>query len=969
MATGYPDHRIEALRRRMEALDRHDLGSRGSSELPPEAIEDLAAVLEGLQTVGTELCEKHAELNAMRHALEIERGYYRDFFTSADEGFLVTDTDGTIREANPAAAALLGTARTALVDKPLALFVAGSDLAVFRTLLDRSLTWKGTLTGEILLQQRGGDSIRAAVALAPVRAPAGMPPSLRWTLRPAGDPGEAQGRPQQMESTVGQIRELECLYAISRLAETPGIPLDDLLRRIVALVPAAWQCPEKMCARIVLEDRTIATGNYRESPVKQTSGIPVFDRKSGVLEVCCMQDLPEQDAALFPEGADGIVTRIAGAIGSIIERRQEEEYRRVKDFAIASSINAVAIADLSGNLTSANRAFLEMWGYADAVEVEGRSILAFWQEADEAARVLDVLLREGAWMGELAGSKKDGAVIDVRVSANRVAGASGNPLCLIIFFVDITGQKRAERALRESEARYRMLAEAAPDAVFLLDAEGRVEYLNRHGARMCGEDPRFIPGMPLWQALPGEMGARFREMIETASASGKPVSDECRFSLPDQDRWLDNRCIPVAAEDGSAGSVMVISRDVTGHQEALEEIRTKNWQLSVLNQIIGVSSLSFSLDELLEMALEKTLELLGFDVGLVYLLETDRKRAILQFCRGAPPSYPRQHRAIMVHHWPNNYIFVAGQPRYIADSPETPLSSIEADMLRDLEISSVAIIPLVAESVVVGALYVGSREERGLLEEKKVILEAIGREIGSGILKGILYRRLEAAHREANLYLDIMTHDIKNAENVSGLYIDLLVDMLDGEVLEYAKKLRGSIQKSIEIINNVSTIRRIHQDTAQLKPARLDPVIREEIAHFPGLRIAYEGCSAVVEADDLLPEVFSNLLGNAAKFGGPDVGITIRVEELEDLEALVLVSVEDTGPGIPDELKDTIFHRFERGPGLVSGEGLGLYISRKLVERYGGRIWVEDRVGGRPECGAVFKILLKDAGRKEGFEE
>jgi two-component system sensor histidine kinase BarA len=84
--------------------------------------------------------------------------------------------------------------------------------------------------------------------------------------------------------------------------------------------------------------------------------------------------------------------------------------------------------------------------------------------------------------------------------------------------------------------------------------------------------------------------------------------------------------------------------------------------------------------------------------------------------------------------------------------------------------------------------------------------------------------------------------------------------------------------------------------------------------------------------------------------------ITIRVE---DCGNEVRVSIEDTGPGIPDELKGLIFNRFKRGSSRASGSGLGLYICRMLIERYGGRIWVDDRMAGQPEEGTAFRFTLR----------
>lgn len=220
-----------------------------------------------------------------------------------------------------------------------------------------------------------------------------------------------------------------------------------------------------------------------------------------------------------------------------------------------------------------------------------------------------------------------------------------------------------------------------------------------------------------------------------------------------------------------------------------------------------------------------------------------------------------------------------------------------------------------------------------------------------------LHHELESAHREANLYLDILTHDIGNTENVSNLYAELLLATLDGEAAGYAEKLKRSIGKSIEILGIVSKIRRIHYGLPGTRPVDLDTIVREEVDRYPETSIDYAGVPSLVQADDLLPEVFSNLIGNAIKHGGPGVAIAIRTE---DADGFVRVTVADTGPGVPDANKEAIFHRYEKKQRGV-GEGLGLYLARILVERYGGRIWATDRVPGRPECGAAFQFTLRKA--------
>ena len=220
-----------------------------------------------------------------------------------------------------------------------------------------------------------------------------------------------------------------------------------------------------------------------------------------------------------------------------------------------------------------------------------------------------------------------------------------------------------------------------------------------------------------------------------------------------------------------------------------------------------------------------------------------------------------------------------------------------------------------------------------------------------------LHSDLKVANREANLYLDILTHDIGNTENVSNLYADLLIESLDGEAAGWAKNLQRSIQKSIEILGTVSTIRRIHRTTTELKPMDLDAAVLGVVEEYPTGTLLYCGTDYQVQADDLLSVVVNNLIGNAVKHGGPGVEIAVRVEEKD---GMVRVSVEDTGPGIPDDEKQAIFHRYEQKKRGV-GEGLGLYLVQILVERYGGRVWADDRVPGRPEEGAAFRFTLQKA--------
>jgi len=140
---------------------------------------------------------------------------------------------------------------------------------------------------------------------------------------------------------------------------------------------------------------------------------------------------------------------VIGFVRDITERKQVEEEIRIKDSAIASSINAIAIADLKGNLTYVNPSFLALWGYDDDKAVLRKSSVEFWQMGNKAAEVVGALRTSGSWLGELVARRKDGSAFDVQLSASMVTDEEDKPICMMASFVDITERKRAEERERQ----------------------------------------------------------------------------------------------------------------------------------------------------------------------------------------------------------------------------------------------------------------------------------------------------------------------------------------------------------------------------------------------------------------------------------------------------------------------------------------------------------------------------------------
>jgi signal transduction histidine kinase len=122
--------------------------------------------------------------------------------------------------------------------------------------------------------------------------------------------------------------------------------------------------------------------------------------------------------------------------------------------------------------------------------------------------------------------------------------------------------------------------------------------------------------------------------------------------------------------------------------------------------------------------------------------------------------------------------------------------------------------------------------------------------------------------------------------------------------------------------------------------------------------------TCLVMADELIRDVFSNLIDNAIKHARTDrpleIGIGLSGMKEMGKDYFVIV-VEDNGPGIPDNVKYRLFKRYQRGETKADGKGLGLYIVRTLVQNYGGRAWAEDRVPGDYTKGSRFVVVLPAA--------
>jgi PAS domain S-box-containing protein len=130
---------------------------------------------------------------------------------------------------------------------------------------------------------------------------------------------------QQSMNEVGErIKELNCLFEISRLMERRGLALKEILQGIVELLPPAWKHPEITCAKIIIEGQEYSTGNFEETPWLLTQDIVLKDEIVGVLAVYYLEELPESDEGPFLKEERALINTIAERIGRILERNRAQ---------------------------------------------------------------------------------------------------------------------------------------------------------------------------------------------------------------------------------------------------------------------------------------------------------------------------------------------------------------------------------------------------------------------------------------------------------------------------------------------------------------------------------------------------------------------------------------------------------------------------------------------------------------------
>ncbi len=225
---------------------------------------------------------------------------------------------------------------------------------------------------------------------------------------------------------------------------------------------------------------------------------------------------------------------------------------------------------------------------------------------------------------------------------------------------------------------------------------------------------------------------------------------------------------------------------------------------------------------------------------------------------------------------------------------------------------------------------------------------------------------LKVAKHQAELYLDLMGHDINNMHQIALGYLEMARDIHpEAGKSEFLDKPIEVLQRSARLIRNVRKLQKLKEGVFQTQVVDVCQLlvdVQREFGEVPhkAVTLNMEGCEQChVHANELLHDVFANLVSNAIKHTGERADIVVDLDVVwNDSRQYCRVMVEDDGPGIPDDFKGRIFNRLKESTDNVKGMGLGLYLVKSLVESYGGQVWVEDRVKGDYTKGARFIVTL-----------
>jgi len=648
--------------------------------------------------------------------------------------------------------------------------------------------------------------------------------------------------------------------------------------------------------------------------------------------------------ATFANGS-GEVAGLLGAIVDITARKQaeasllESERRFRRTFELAGS--GVAHIGMDRRFLRVNRRLCEILGYPqdELLRLTGRQI----SHPDD----LDVInaQRPRLYAGEIDSVRvekrylrKDGSIVWVSFTMVVERDAAGKPQYEIAFFDDITARKQAEAALRESEERFRSVVDSANDGILVYDKQ-----LNVIAGNLAAER---ILGLPLANII-GAAG--FTSLLPCVHADGSPIlPDERPTRLTVKSgKPLTGQIVGIYRADGSMNWVSVN----TGF---LRRPGDTDWYgvVSTIGDITKQRHAEIALSAS-EALYRQTFELATAGIAHVDLsgrfMKVNRRLCeILGY--GEQELIGRPVKEIS-HPEDRN---LTDSQRMRVRSGEKPSVRFEKRYIRksgaivwvDLSVA------LACDASGVPQYEIALFDD--ITERKKA--EAALREA---------HEELKRSNAELEQFAYVASHDLQEPLRMVSSYTQLLMrrygDKFDGDAKDFTAFIVDGATRMKQLIEDLLAYSRVGTRDRNFKPVEAESSLKRALTN---LRAAIQDSGATVTQDKLptihcdevqLAQLFQNLIGNALKFRKPDVAPAVHVGAAEQGAEWEFM-VRDNGIGIEPQYFERIFMVFQRlhDKGEYPGTGIGLAIVKKVVERHGGRIWVQSQ----PGAGTTFHFTM-----------
>jgi PAS domain S-box-containing protein len=552
----------------------------------------------------------------------------------------------------------------------------------------------------------------------------------------------------------------------------------------------------------------------------------------------------------------------------------------------------------------------------------------------------------------------------------------GKPIGGVLEFRDVTDRVEAERELRERESRYRFLADSMPMPVWAAGPDGKVSFVNERWRRDHSMEPSALAGPQGGEHVHPEDRERLTEAWRYSLKTLTPLSIECRLKMRDgQYRW--NLCL--ATPEVVDGTM----RGWIGSNVDIEEHKARERALGLM---VDLWESTRPLDDPLQI-MEVSCRLLGEYLGVsrcgyAEVGDDGSFRFLLNWSSSGPwteDTYQLEDfgaegaRPVM-----------EGQTLIVRDS-ETGISPETRVRFRRTNVRAMICCPLLQEGKLRAMVSVVQADPRDWTEAEVDLVQIVAQRCWAVMQRASAERAVREANEELTTardaalaastaksqFLANMSHEIRTPMNgVIGMTSLLLDRNLDPQSRDMVATIASSGETLLRVINDLLDLSKIEAGHLEIEPTRVDlgelaaDVVALYQAHAEAKRIRLVAVSAKqapprILADPVrLRQILANLVSNAVKFT-EEGQVSLEWDWRQDHNRIVGVfSVRDTGIGIPSERLGSVFDSFTQADGSTQrkygGTGLGLTISKRLVEMMGGTIGVSSELGR----GSVFTVEL-----------